>query len=115
MMKILFVCQFGQSRSLYFAQRMQKLGKVALCCGVMRDSLININDQLLEWADLIVLLSDELEKQGEPTWLEYINCEAECHDKTVILNYIQDEPSQFPDEFTKFMEKYKHHWEDNEI
>lgn len=89
--KILFVCMYGQSRSRWFAEKFMKQGIICNWCGYAQESMITINQQLLDWADEIVLLDKDIER--ETRLYEHILESG----KIILRHYLDDEPRLFED------------------
>jgi predicted protein tyrosine phosphatase len=95
--KYLFICAYGQSRSRYFSERFMEMGIKSLFCGYVKDADIVYNQQLMRWADEIVVLDNYFEKTSEGKYCE----------KKYIKFYIDDEPSLHKHRFREFMELFK--------
>ena len=65
--KILCVCQGGNVRSVGFAKLLKDAGADALACGA-RDNSIQTLAHLFNWADIIVLMSEQI-KEHLPEYL----------------------------------------------
>lgn len=99
--KYLFVCGFGQSRSLYFAERFMLKGMMALFCGFDDYADITFDAWNIKWADTIIVLDNAHEHDEESK--EYLNF-ASSLNKEIILFHIQDEPELFNEKFNELIE-----------
>lgn len=106
--KILFICAFGQSRSRYFAERMMELGYKSVFCGHDSYSDIQVKDQLISWADAVVILDEYFVKSAY--WM-YVKRTELMRNKKIIKYFIEDEPVYFEEKLCLFkidyLDKYK--------
>ena len=65
--KLLFVCEYGQSRSKNLAEIFNKKYKKysSLFCGTHKEADIRIHIKLLTWADKVIFLDSQIEKHLE--------------------------------------------------
>lgn len=101
--KILFICDFGESRSVYFAQQFQKQGYITKAKGLDNSLSVPIMYTVsdLEWADIVVVLSSSWRYDKTDTYL----IEKYMKLKPVILHEILDIPEQFKHEFLELKPK----------
>jgi len=98
MTNILFICDFGESRSKYFAEQFKNKCFETAYRGFCDEAERVLNIRQIEWADVIVVLSD--------TWMyvkEYEDylLEANKLNKKVIHYMIPDEPQYFNEHIDK--------------
>lgn len=93
--KILFICDYGQSRSVYFANRLKELNIQAQYCGLCNEADVKLDKALIEWSNNIVMLSSSYEYIPEVREM--------LSDKSIIEYYIDDEPSNFSNKFDEFI------------
>lgn len=86
--KYLCVCDFAQSRSLYFAEELNKKGVIALRCGFDNHADIKLNKKLIDWADIVIILSSSYKYDDKSADLvDYVL----ISEKELILKPIDDE------------------------
>lgn len=89
---ILFVCDYAQSRSKYFAQAFQEKGFNAKYRGFSNEADYPLNNTIIDWSDIIIVLSKSWVFVDEyADWLRL----AEFKGKDVRYCMIPDEPSIF--------------------
>jgi len=91
-LKYLFVCQFGQSRSRWFAERFMEMGIKAVFCGWDSEADIKFNFPLIEWSDKIIVLDKDFETYNSIMDVDCLNF------------YIEDEPGNFEEHFDTLLE-----------
>ena len=58
MVKVLCLCRQGQNRSRYIATLLQENGYEAIYAGVAPDAFNSVNQEMLDWADVIITARD---------------------------------------------------------
>jgi predicted protein tyrosine phosphatase len=99
--KYLFICNYGQSRSKWFAEQFMKKGKLALFCGINELADFRISKHYLEWADIIICLEEYIPKTLHNEAIDYY---TNNFDKCRVDFYIDDEPMKF---YSKYLELEK--------
>jgi len=102
----LFVCAFGQSRSRQFAEMAMKNGFKALFCGYLDEADFILNKHYLEWADVIILMDNYVERTIHYNAINNSN-------KIIIKYYIEDEPSTFKMLYPKLIREINKNDNDN--
>lgn len=99
--KYLFICQFGQSRSRYFAERFMEMGIKSLFCGFDDNADIVLNKNLIKHYDILIILDKDFYRN-----IKLIDL-IDYYEKEYIKFYIDDEPINFDNKFREFMEKFE--------
>jgi len=91
---ILFICDYAQSRSKYFAEKFQEHGYNAKYRGFCKEADYPLNNKIIDWSNIIIVLSNSwiYEKEFE----EFLNY-AEERGKDIRYCMIDDEPRIFPE------------------
>ncbi len=98
---ILFICDYAQSRSKYFAEKFQELGYNTKYRGFCKEADIPINEIILNWSNVVIVLSDSWLHDDEfHNWLKI----AESMKKEIRYFHISDEPGKFSEKFQKLLE-----------
>ena len=90
----LFICDWAQSRSKYFAEKFQEHGFNAKFRGFCKEADYPINQNIIDWSNVIIVLSNSWLYDNEfHNWLKY----AEEQSKEIRYLHIDDEPRIFPE------------------
>jgi len=99
--KYLFVCDYAQSRSKWFAERFMEFGRKAMFAGwVKEDADFPLTKEHLEWTDVIVLLDKDIKRQTDYDAIVGSG-------KRIIEHFIEDEPQYFDAKFEEMRRLYK--------
>lgn len=58
MVNVLCLCRQGQNRSRYIAESLQEKGYAAIYAGVAPAAFNSVNQEMLDWADVIIAARD---------------------------------------------------------
>lgn len=103
--RYLFMCDFGMSRSKYFAEKTMLSGNIAQYCGWVEDSKLKFTKHTLsDWddgLDYLVVLTKNIERHELSLWAA-IRYQCEERGVKLIKHYIEDDPVIFENEIKKF-------------
>ena len=95
LLDFIFICEYGQSRSRYFAIKLMRKGYTAAFCGVNKDSDIKCTDNLLCGSKVAVFLDKGAYKEFQRQYPKFPCTNA-------IIFHIEDEPMLFNEKFSIF-------------
>lgn len=96
----LFICDFSQSRSKYFAEKFIEKGYNAKFRGFSEDADYPLSEKIIDWSNMIIVLSNSWMYEKEfKNWLKY----AESQGKEIRYCMIEDNPQIFPKEVEKIL------------
>lgn len=92
----LFVCDFGESRSKYFAENFMKNGFKAMFCGIDDAAIFKITENHIHWAEEIIILSENVNRHWSLRFAEHMK-------KNMILFHIEDKSNKFESKLKELM------------
>lgn len=96
----LFICDYAQSRSKYFAEKFQEKGYNATYRGFSDEADYPLNEKIIDWSNVVVVLSNSWLYEPEfENWLKY----AENTGKDIRYCMIDDEPRIFPEKLKQVL------------
>lgn len=104
--KVLFVCSMGILRSATGA-RIYGHKYNTRCAGTFEEALIRVSIPLLLWADQVVFVNKENQKQARIFWGNYDMSLEELDAKSVVLDIPDVHPHMDPAIIKAFNEQYE--------
>ena len=101
--QILFICDYGQSRSKYFADRLDKMGYDTQYAGFVNgDGSRHITETMIVMSEIVIILSVSWRHVRE---FEDIVHLIQRYGKQVYHFHINDESQKFKQYFDEFMQE----------